>query len=78
MNRWTKLSLTLNALLLGFLIGLAFAGPRPEQRVDLSRCPAHRVRRAEQTPAGPQPSGEPLPDTLSVPVVVPEVIGYRQ
>ena len=66
MNRWTKLSLTLNALLPGFVIWLACAGPRPEIRADFSRGLTHCGLRAKHQPAPPPSTNERLPEVIEV------------
>lgn len=67
MNRATKLSLVLNALLLSFVIWWTSAAPRPEMRAAPSQCLAtNRGQRAKQTPVRPPPPREPLPEVVEI------------
>lgn len=66
MNWWTKLSLALNALLLGFVIWLVCAGPRPEISADSSRSLNIRLLRAKNQPAPAPPPSETLPEAVEV------------
>ncbi len=65
MNLRTKLSLSLNALLLGFVIWLTCAGPRPELRTDASHHLTRGLRAKPQTTPPPAAS-EPLPEVVAV------------
>lgn len=74
MNLQTKLSLTLNALLLGFVVWLACAEPRSEVRADLSHSLTKRGLRAKPQSTPPSLTREPLPEV----VVVSEKFDWAQ
>lgn len=66
MNRGTKLSLTLNALLLGLVLWLACAGPRPETRAGFPRrLPNAELRGKQQLALPPPPEGS-FPEVVVV------------
>ena len=66
MNLRTKLSLTLNALLLGFVVWLACAEPRLEVRADLSHSLTKRGLRVKSQPTPPSLTREPFPEVVVV------------
>ncbi len=74
MNLRTKLSLTLNALLLGFVVWLACAGPRPELGADSPHHLTKRGLRAKPQSTLPSLTSEPLPEV----VVVREAFDWAQ
>jgi len=74
MNLQTKLSLTLNALLLGFVAWLTCAEPRSEVRADLSHSLTKRGLRAKPQSTPPSLTREPLSEV----VVVSETFDWAQ
>ncbi len=64
MNLRTKLSLTLNALLLGFVVWLTCVRPRPEMRMELSPGLTNRGLRAKPQATLPPAASEPLPEVV--------------
>ena len=74
MNLRIKLSLTFNALLLGFVVWLTSAKPRSEVRADLSRCLTNHGLRTKPRSTPPSLTSEPLPEG----VVVSEAFDWAQ
>jgi hypothetical protein len=74
MNQWTRLSLTLNAMLLGFVVWLEVLAPRPRFHPEASPFPTDQR-------LCPRPeSGSPLPAVASLPEIVSitEPFGWAQ
>jgi hypothetical protein len=66
MNLWHKLALTLNVLLLGFVVWLVCTGPHRETPANISRYLANRWQRAKHLPAPPLSSIVPVPEVVEV------------
>jgi len=66
MNLRTKLSLTLNALLLGFVVWLTGAGPHLETSAEKSHCLSDRGLLPKPQSTAPPLTSEPLPEVVEV------------
>jgi hypothetical protein len=66
MKLWQKLALTLNVLLLGFVVWLACAGPGRETPLNFPRYLANRLLRVKQVPSPPLSSIVPVPEVVEV------------
>jgi hypothetical protein len=66
MNLWTKLSLTLNAWLLGLVVWMGAAGPRPETHPEASPLPSHHGLCGRPQPVSPLASVGSFPEVVEI------------